>query len=87
LLASGAGDHDHVMRPTTFNPTIEHPGGCFTCAYFGHRVDVAVWCARPGGEHVRSQAERGCAFWEREPGSDDWPSWRETRGDNEENSR
>jgi hypothetical protein len=23
------------------------------------------------GEHVRSQADRGCAFWEREPGADD----------------
>ena len=56
---------------TTFNPAIEHPGGCYTCAHFGHRVGAAVWCARAGGEHVRSQAERGCAFWEREPGADD----------------
>jgi len=32
---------------------------------------IALWCARPSREHVRSQAERGCAFWEREPGSDD----------------
>jgi hypothetical protein len=23
------------------------PGGCFTCRYFGERVDVAVWCGRP----------------------------------------
>jgi hypothetical protein len=59
------------MHPAPFNPTVEHPGGCFTCRHFGERVDVAVWCARPGGEHVRSQAERGCAFWEREPGADD----------------
>lgn len=27
--------------------------------------------ARPGGEHVRSQADRGCPFWQREPGADD----------------
>ena len=60
-----------MLEPATFNPAIEHPGGCFTCRYFGERVDVAVWCARPGGEHVRSQAERGCAFWEREPCADD----------------
>jgi hypothetical protein len=53
------------------NVFAEHPGGCFTCRYFGERVDVAVWCARPGSEHVRSQAERGCAFWEREPGADE----------------
>ena len=49
----------------------EHLGGCYTCRYFGERRDPAVWCGKPGGEHVRSQAERGCAFWEREPGADD----------------
>jgi len=27
--------------------------------------------ARPGGEHHRSLAHLGCAFWEREPGADD----------------
>ena len=59
------------MRLVTFNPAVEHPGGCFTCRYFGERVDVAVWCGRPGHGHVRSQAERGCASWEREPGADD----------------
>jgi hypothetical protein len=59
------------MDPASFNPHVEHPGGCYACRWFGHRVDVAVWCARPSGEHVRSQAERGCAFWEREPGADD----------------
>jgi hypothetical protein len=53
------------------NVFAEHPGGCYTCHYFGHRVDVAVWCGKPGQGHVRSQAERGCAFWEREPGADD----------------
>jgi hypothetical protein len=49
----------------------ERFGGCYTCRHFGERRDPAVWCAKPGGEHVRSQAERGCAFWEGEPGSDD----------------
>jgi hypothetical protein len=49
--------------------TPRHPGGCFSCRYFGERVDVAVWCVRPGREHVRSQAEQGCAFWERDQ---DW---------------
>ena len=39
-----------------FNPSVKHPGGCFVCRYFGHRVEGAVWCGRPGGEHVRSQA-------------------------------
>ena len=53
------------------NVFAEHPGGCYTCRYFGERVGVAVWCAKPGGEHHRSQAHLGCAFWEREPGTDD----------------
>jgi hypothetical protein len=60
-----------MVEPTTFNPHTDHPGGCFSCRYFGHRVDVAVWCGKPGRGHVRSQADRGCAFWMREPGADD----------------
>ena len=56
--------------PPHFSPAIDCPGGCFICRYFGHRVDFAAWCARPSGEQVRSQAERGCAFWDREPGAD-----------------
>ena len=53
------------------NVFAEYPGGCYTCRWFGERVDVTVACAHPRGEHVRSQAERGCAFWEREPGAGD----------------
>ena len=59
---------ESVYRVDVFT---EHPGGCYTCRHFGERLDPAVWCRNPGHEHVRSQAERGCAFWEREPGSDD----------------
>ena len=64
----------HVPGMPTVSPSFlvsaEHPGGCYTCRYFGERRDPAVWCAKPRGEHVRSQAECGCAFWEREPGAD-----------------
>jgi hypothetical protein len=48
----------------------ERPGGCYTCRYFGHRVESAVWCYRPNGEHVRLQAASGCALWERRPRTD-----------------
>ena len=58
-------------RPAGFHAFADHPGGCYACRWFGERVGVAVLCARADGEHVRSQADRGCAFWEREPGSDD----------------
>ena len=54
-----------------FKAFADHPGGCYTCRWFGERVDVAVWCAHPGGQHLRSQGDRGCAFWQRQPGSDD----------------
>ena len=59
------------MPAPTLNPHRDNPGGCYTCRYFGERRDPAVWCAYPGGEHVRSQAIIGCAFWEREPGAGD----------------
>jgi hypothetical protein len=56
---------------TAAPPSGDKPGGCYTCRWFGERVDVAVWCAKPGGAHHRSQTHLGCAFWEREPGADD----------------
>jgi len=51
---------------------VQRPGGCFTCRHLAHRlgVDAAVWCGRPGMEHIRWQADRGCKFWQREPGAD-----------------
>jgi hypothetical protein len=54
-----------------FSEAADRPAGCYVCRYFGERRDPAVWCAKPGGEHVRSQAKRGSAFWEREPGAND----------------
>jgi hypothetical protein len=56
------------MHVATFTP---RPGECFTRRHFGERVGVAVSCGKPGHGHVRSQAERGCAFWEPEPFTDD----------------
>src|SRR6516162_475410 len=44
--------------PEPISRSTERPGGCYTCRYFGERRDPAVWCAKPGGEHVRSQADR-----------------------------
>ncbi len=72
MLFDLAAEYARVARAlaSQFSPAVDHPGGCFTCRHFGERIDVAAWCSRPGGEHVRSQAERGCAFWMREPGAD-----------------
>jgi hypothetical protein len=30
-----------------FRPAVDRPDRCYTCRYFGERVDVGVWCARP----------------------------------------
>jgi hypothetical protein len=60
----------NMPTAATFNAITERPGGCYTCRYFGHRVDSAVWCSRPNGEHVRLQAASGCALWERRPPAD-----------------
>jgi len=59
-----------VPTAAAFGAMAERPGGCYTCRYFGHRVDSAVWCSRPNGEHVRLQAARGCVLWERRRGAD-----------------
>ena len=46
---------------------------CATCAHFGHWIYVpsTAWCEHPRAPHVRSQAEHGCVYWEREVGADD----------------
>ncbi|HYS13438.1 MAG TPA: hypothetical protein VEN28_09020 [Burkholderiaceae bacterium] len=47
--------------------------GCFTCRYFQGRYFCGyhVLCERPGGVPVVGTPQHGCAYWEREPGSDD----------------
>jgi hypothetical protein len=55
----------------SFGPPVDHPDGCFVCQYFGEPPRSRGLVRRTDGEHVRSQAHRGCAFWEREPGADD----------------
>jgi len=56
----------NIARPmigSAFNAFAEHPGGCYTCRYFGRETNPdEVRCAKLGDEHVRSQASRGCAF-------------------------
>jgi len=60
-----------MLTGATPSPSADHPGGCFTCRYFGHHIGGdTVQCAKPRHEHVRSQAHNGCAFWQREPGAD-----------------
>lgn len=40
---------------------------------------AAARCARRGAVHIQSAPAHGCAYWEREPGSDDEPGPPETR--------
>jgi hypothetical protein len=54
---------------------VEDPAGargCLTCTHFQGRFYCGhVLCERDGGRHLVGQPKQGCAFWEREPGSDD----------------
>ncbi len=46
--------------------------GCYSCRYFQERIVAGhVICEQGDGIQVIGAAEMGCAFWEREPGSDD----------------
>jgi hypothetical protein len=59
------------MQPATFNPTAARLGGCLSCTWSGHRVDVAVWCDKPGHGHVSLGSRVRLRAWMREPGADD----------------
>ena len=64
------------MLPNIFTPfTISTPArarGCFTCTHFqGRYLADHVVCERHGAIQVMGTPLNGCAFWEREPGSDD----------------
>jgi len=46
--------------------------GCHTCANFlGRFYAKHLLCERNGGRQVIGTPRLGCAFWQREPGSDD----------------
>jgi len=59
-----------VVTGATFNPIAGRAGGCLTCRYFRPTSGLPGRCVRPGIEGVPSQPDRGCAFWECEPGAD-----------------
>jgi hypothetical protein len=46
--------------------------GCLTCTHFsGQFYGGHLLCERDAGRYVVGVPTMGCAFWEREPGSDD----------------
>jgi len=60
-----------MYLPATFNLGTDHHGGCYTCRYFGRHVGAdTVKCAKPDDEHLRAQAQNGCAYWRREAGAE-----------------
>ena len=56
-----------------FSPHSNSLHACWHCTHFQALIyqDTAAKCALPPG--IRSMPDRGCAFWEREVGSDDEP--------------
>jgi len=60
------------MRDFHFRP--ESKGSCYTCTHFAGRLGRGrTLCAEGPRPHVKANPEAGCAFWAREPGSDDEP--------------
>jgi hypothetical protein len=59
----------------TYFAGTDDPRPCWTCQYWGGMQDngITSWCDRPGLSPVVAQPQFGCAFWTREPGSDDEP--------------
>ena len=62
--------------PGYFQPMPHYEGararGCFTCAHFhGRFLATHLVCEHRGATWVMGQPQNGCAFWQREPGSDD----------------
>jgi len=59
-----------AMTYTSFQPRFEGRPCCH-CRYFDGMTEGAALCTHPKGIRVRSMPQWGCAFFEREPGSDD----------------
>lgn len=54
----------------------DEPRPCWTCQHYGGPLpnnDVNCFCRHPRLSLVVGQPEYGCAFWAREPGTDDEP--------------
>lgn len=62
-----------LVHITPSAPAAERP--CWHCQRFGGLVyqDTAARCLREAGVAIVAQPRYGCAFWVREPGSDDEP--------------
>jgi hypothetical protein len=65
-----------MLQPHSFTPypipTPARARGCFTCTHFHGRFYADhLLCENRGGSQVIGTPKMGCAFWEREPGSDD----------------
>ena len=63
----------HMHAPIHFNPPVADTRSCYTCRYFQGRFNGEVLlCDDPRfPAHCPSLPKQGCAFWQREPGSDD----------------
>ena len=61
------------VTPSTIGAVVVRP--CWHCTYFAG-LDASgshSWCQLTGSARVQALPATGCAFWLREPGSDDEP--------------
>jgi hypothetical protein len=62
------------MHASNYFAGQDEPHPCRTCRHYGGPLpdnDVNGFCQHPRLSPVVGQPENGCAFWEREPGTDD----------------
>ena len=72
---AGAGSVGVPAAAWSFQPFRDHVGararGCYTCRYFLGRIAGEHLVCEQRGVHIVARPRDGCAYWEREPGSDD----------------
>jgi hypothetical protein len=63
------------MTAAHFSPHLGQPQPCWSCQHFVAMIHggSAARCGRPGVTPVHAGPGSGCAFHDREPGSDDEP--------------
>ena len=75
-VSQAVGPRLCAVHPAYFTPyrpsSSARARGCLTCAHFlGRFYAEHLLCERNDGRQVIGRPAMGCAFWEREPGSDD----------------
>jgi hypothetical protein len=65
-----------MLLVTPSESLTQAPRPCWWCRHWGGTyAGLHGLCIRPGNPKVQATPATGCAFYEREPGADDEPTW------------